>query len=135
MLVNQTIQIFNQLAMRSYSYVLYRCSVSYLSILLLFLNYITTSKNQTDVIYLDISKAFEPSTVSPIANELLFKLHKMGWWGKLLVWFKNYLINRDQIVQINNSLSISKPVMSGVPQGSILGLNDLSDILLFVPFN
>ena len=45
----------------------------------------------------------------------------MGFRGKLISWFQNYLTNRDQKVCINNSLLISKPVISGVPQGSILG--------------
>ena len=85
--------------------------------LLTFLNHILKAQNQTDVIYLNISKVFD----SIPHNELLVKLHKLGFRGKLLSWFQNYLTNRDQKVRINNSLLISKPVISGVPQGSILG--------------
>ena len=36
-------------------------------------------------------------------------------------WFKNYLSDRYQRVSINNNLSHTLPVASGVPQGSILG--------------
>ena len=44
-----------------------------------------------------------------------------GISGSLWAWFKNYLSNRYQRVSINNNLSHTLPVVSGVPQGSILG--------------
>ena len=46
----------------------------------------------------------------------------VGITGSLWEWFKEYLTNRLQKVSINNSLSDTLPVISGVPQGSILGL-------------
>ena len=56
--------------------------------------------------------------------------------GNLWLWFKNYLTNRFQFVSINNSHSHLLPVISGVPQGSILGpllfilyMNDLPDAI------
>ena len=47
----------------------------------------------------------------------------MGITGTLELWkwFESYLSNRSQCVSINNSLSDCLPVLSGVPQGSILG--------------
>ena len=67
--------------------------------------------------YFDISKAFD--TVShPI---LLQKLWSSGITGILWAWFKNYLTDRSQSVCINNCYSDLLPVLSGVPQGSILG--------------
>ena len=41
--------------------------------------------------------------------------------GTLWKWFKSYLCNRVQCVSINNCLSNCLPILSGVPQGSILG--------------
>jgi len=41
--------------------------------------------------------------------------------GKLWKWFKSYLSDRVQCVSIGNCLSNCLPVLSGVPQGSILG--------------
>ena len=85
--------------------------------MLLFIDSIVNHPSQTDVIYLDISKAFD--TVSH--GILLSKLWHFGISGSLWAWFKNYLFNRYQRVSINNNLSHTLPVISGVPQGSILG--------------
>ena len=85
--------------------------------MLLFIDSIVNHPSQTDVIYLDISKAFD--TVSN--GILLSKLWHFGISFSLWAWFKNYLSNRYQRVSINNNLSHTLPVVSGVPQGSILG--------------
>ena len=85
--------------------------------MLVFLNHIVNNPAQTDVIYLDICKAFD--TVSH--SLLLRKLWLAGITGSLWAWFKAYLTNCVQKVSINNSLSDTLPVVSGVPQGSILG--------------
>ena len=85
--------------------------------MLLFMDSIVNHPSQTDVIYLDISKVFD--TVSHCI--LLNKLWHFGITGSLWVWFKNYLSNRYQRVSINNNLSNILPVVSRVPQGSILG--------------
>ena len=86
--------------------------------ILLFIDSIVNHPSQTDVVYLNISKAFD--TVSHCI--LLNKLWHFGITGSIWVWFKNYLSNRYQRVSINNNLSNILPVLSGVPQGSILGL-------------
>ena len=75
------------------------------------------SKSQLEAIYLDISKAFD----SVLHMELLYKLHLFGITGNLLGWFQQYLMNRYDCVDINNHLSEHLPMLSGVPQGSILG--------------
>ena len=75
------------------------------------------SDTQVDVIYLDFAKAFD----SVPHNELLVKLYAMAVTGDVWEWFKGYLNNRHQCVCIGNSRSSLLPVVSGVPQGSILG--------------
>ena len=88
--------------------------------LLIFLNATFKSlntKSQMDVAYLDFKKAFD--TVPH--NELLLKLWSFGFTGNVWKSLRAYLINRVQCVSINNSQSALLPVLSGVPQGSILG--------------
>ena len=100
--------------------------------LLLFLSNAFTTRHQLDTVYLDISKAFD--TVCHV--NLLHKLSTFNISGKLWLWIKNYLTSRSQYVSINNSYSYLLPVVSGVPQGSILGpllfimyMNDLPDAI------
>ena len=69
------------------------------------------------ILYLDFRKTFD----SVPHNELLCKLWKIGICGDLWMWFKCYLSSRRQCVHINSSRSPFLPVLSGVPQGSILG--------------
>ena len=85
--------------------------------MLIFLDHIINSPLQSDVVYFDISKAFD--TVSH--GILLNKLWLIGITGVLWTWFKCYLTNCYQRVAINNFSSDLLPVISGVPQGSILG--------------
>ena len=88
--------------------------------LLLYLNNIfkaTSQGHQIDSIYLDFHKAFDNVSHS----KLLVKLSNYGITGNLWNWFNNYLRNRFQHVKVCNVISDPLPVLSGVPQGSILG--------------
>jgi len=75
------------------------------------------STTQTGVVYLDFKKAFD----SVAHNELLFKLWSFGIQGNLWKWFRGYLTSKMQCVAIGSSISAQFPIISGVPQGSILG--------------
>ena len=52
---------------------------------------------------------------------LIKKLKHYGVEDNELLWFKSYLSNRCQTVNVNSTLSDFKPVNIGIPQGSILG--------------
>lgn len=70
-----------------------------------------------DVIYLDFEKAFDTVPL----ERLLHKIEHYGIRGPLLHWIRNYLSNRTFQVRISGTLSGARRVMSGVPQGSVLG--------------
>ena len=70
-----------------------------------------------DVLYLDYEKAFDKV---PHAR-LICQLRKFGIQGKTLMWIKDYLQERTQQVRVNGAMSSSIKVLSGVPQGSVLG--------------
>jgi Reverse transcriptase (RNA-dependent DNA polymerase)/Endonuclease-reverse transcriptase len=71
----------------------------------------------TDIIYIDISKAFD--TVSH--SKLFDKLHSFNLSHRTIDWIMSFLNGRVQAVKCNNSISSSRPVSSGLVQGSVLG--------------
>lgn len=68
-------------------------------------------------IFLDFTKAFDYVN----HDILLHKLHRYGFRGKAHSLISSYLCHRSQLVEIGEYVSTTKPVKSGVPQGSILG--------------
>ena len=70
-----------------------------------------------DVVYTDIAKAFD--TVSH--PKLLEVIRSYGIGKNLYNWIACFLKNRKQFVRINNSLSDPTEVVSGIPQGSVIG--------------
>ena len=68
-------------------------------------------------VFLDFSKVFD--TVNHTL--LLQKLEHMRIRRTSLKWFELYLTNRTQVVCIDDINSTEKNILSGVPQGSVLG--------------
>ena len=73
--------------------------------------------NDVDVIYLDFSKAFDKVD----HRILLQKLKAIGIPEQLCKWTKSFLDNRKQFVAVDGSISSESDVISGVPQGTVLG--------------
>ena len=93
---------------------------SCLTNLLVFMEEITHSLdegNSVDVIYLDFAKAFDKVPY----RRLFSKLRSHGIGGKVTQWIEAWLTNRKQKVGLNKKYSDWSSVVSGVPQGSVLG--------------
>ena len=52
---------------------------------------------------------------------LIHKLRDLGITGRLGLWFFNFLNNRQHYVRMPGGISYPHPVLSGVPQGTVLG--------------
>lgn len=76
-----------------------------------------SNKEFTLAIFCDLSKAFDV-----IDHEILLKkLNTYGLRGNVNKWFRNYLSNRSQYVDLEGEKSPRNNIFCGVPQGSILG--------------
>ena len=79
----------------------------------------TTASESKDiaVALFDLTKAFDRVP----HGLLLLKLRSVGITRPLLSWLRSYLADRTQVVAVHGITSNTVPVISGVPQGSVLG--------------
>ena len=83
-----------------------------------------------DVVYLDFQKAFDKVP----HQRLLLKLKAHGIGNNIINWIEKWLTHSKQRVIVDGEISNWKYILSGVPQGSVLGpilfliyINDLED--------
>ena len=107
------------------------CETQLLTTLKDFSQTLNTS-DQTDAVLLDFSKAFDKVD----HKILLSKIDAIGIQGPLHNWMSSFLTDRLQYVTVDGSTSNPCKVLSGVPQGTVLGplffliyINDIQDNL------
>ena len=78
---------------------------------------ILNKHSQADVAVLDFAKAFDKVP----HQRLIRKLQFYNLEPKVVGWIQAFLSNRSQSVVVDGHTSTSAPVLSGVPQGTVLG--------------
>ena len=74
-------------------------------------------ESPVDIIYLDFQKAFDKVP----HQRLILKLKSHGMGNSIINWIEQWLTDRRQRVVVDGDVSSLKSVLSGVPQGSVLG--------------
>ena len=80
------------------------------------LNHLKKGSN-CDIVFLDFAKAFDKVDFGLLCH----CLKERRIWGQLGTWLHNFLTGRWQQVVANGELSGASELISGVPQGSVLG--------------
>ena len=74
-------------------------------------------KQFVGTLFLDLSKAFDLVDHKILLNKMRF----LNFDETTITWFASYLENRQQFVSLSGASSESSLILSGVPQGSVLG--------------
>jgi hypothetical protein len=74
------------------------------------------TSHSTTAVFLDLAKAYDDTWLTG----LLYKVTKFNIRGVMLNWLSNFLTNRTVNVKIEDSLSTTRTINKGVPQGCVL---------------
>jgi hypothetical protein len=84
--------------------------------------------DNVDCVYLDFAKCFDKIDIGLLCHKL--KINKIN--SKVGVWLHNFLVDRKHFIVVENNFQDLSDVISGIPQGTVLGpilaLIFLSDI-------